>query len=433
VKTLPLYVGIVLVVAAIAGALATALHTPASDPEPAALAPPPPVEGREEEEEGPSTEEVAKQDEDDSRRILYEQVGQTPEDITEEWLEQLCQYVRSEEDLEQYWDETLEVGRRYAPVYEEANRNEAEVFSGLAQVYIFEAREFIHTQVPDADMLKNKVPKLLALAVYRAWVASLDDEMSTRRGAKKTVAQMLLSVGEPVESDEAIAAAHKEAIIPDETKSSFLIEALQALDLQVELAEEGGQDPRQFMEQRIRLHEVALVEGYAFIKKKSREARERYSQSALSSAGATLAIGRWQATLNSRLLSLGKIYIDAALAETTYRGRQQEYADLGFDALAMVFQRSKTGAAITVLREANKIQRYNLWQMGRAAWRQAQLAVKSGEIEEAKDQYFTAKQRYLQTLSRLERSKQPVVLEEYKRLQTEITTWTRATVEAAEG
>ncbi|MEE3264645.1 MAG: hypothetical protein VX290_17520, partial [Candidatus Latescibacterota bacterium] len=126
-------------------------------------------------------------------------------------------------------------------------------------------------------------------------------------------------------------------------------------------------------------------------------------------------------------------YIDAALAETTYRGRQQKYADLGSDVLAMVFQRSKTGAAITVLREANKIQRYNLWQMGRAAWRQAQLAVKSGKAEEADAQFFTAKQRYLQTLARLERSRQTAVLEEYSRLQAEISAWAVTKAETGEG
>ena len=99
----------------------------------------------------------------------------------------------------------------------------------------------------------------------------------------------------------------------------------------------------------------------------------------------------------------------------------------------MVFQRTKAGAAITVLREANKIQRYNLWQMGRAAWRQAQLAIKSGNVKEADDHFFTAKQRFLQTLSRLEGSKQPVVRAELERLQAEIAAWARTKAEMAEG
>jgi len=435
VKTLPLYLGIILVVAAIAGGVSMLLQPP--PPPPAPLEPPVdlgPTPAEIAEQKRLAAREVEKQDDEDSRRILYEQVSQTAPELSDAWLADMCQYVRTEEELTAYWEEILEKGRKYEAVYTEANAEEGEVLSGLAQVYIFEAREFIHTQTPDADKLRRKVPNLLALAVYRAWAASVDGELSRKRGRKKSVADMLLAVGQPVESETAIVeAAQKEAIIPDETKSSYLIEALAGIDLQVELAEVEGEDPRDFMEQRIRLHEVALVEGFTFIGRKVQEARERYSQNTSSAAPATVAIGRWNAMLNERLLSLGKIYIDAALAETTYRGRQQKYADLGFDALAMVFQRSKTRAAITVLREANKIQRYNLWQMGRASWRQAQLAVKSGKKEEADDHFFTAKQRYLQTLSRLERSKQHVVLEEFNRLQAEITSWAQTKAEVAEG
>jgi len=442
VKTLPLYIGIVFVVAAIAGGVSMVLQ------------PPPPVDTLSSEPDEPTAEGIAeqkrlvarerqKQDDEEIRRILYEQVSQTQPDITEAWLERMCLYVQTEEDLEAYWKEILEKGRRYEAVYEEPNTRvtnvtpalkEVEVLSRIPHVYIHEARQFIHTQVPDADRLKHRVPNLLALAVYRAWSASVDDELSRKRGLKKSVAELLLAAGDPVISDASIVeAAEKEAVIPDEIKSSYLIEALNGLDLQAELAEAAGEDPGQFREERIRLHEVALVEGFSFVKRKTKEARERYSQSASSSAPDTVAIGRWNSMLNERLLSLGKIYIDAALAETTYRGRQQKYADLGFDVLAMVFQRSKTGAAITVLREANKIQRYNLWQMGRAAWRQAQLAVKSGKAEEADAQFFTAKQRYLQTLARLERSRQTAVLEEYSRLQAEISAWAVTKAETGEG
>ena len=441
-KTLPLYIGIVFVVAAIAVGVSMVLQ------------PPQPVDTLSSEPDEPTAEGIAeqkrlvarerqKQDDEESRRILYEQVSQTQPDITEAWLERMCLYVQTEEDLEAYWKEILEKGRRYEAVYEEPNTRvtnvtpalkEVEVLSRIPHVYIHEARQLSQTQVPDADRLKHRVPNLLALAVYRGWSASVDDELSRKRGLKKSVAELLLAAGDPVISDASIVeAAEKEAVIPDEIKSSYLIEALNGLDLQAELAEAAGEDPGQFREERIRLHEVALVEGFSFVKRKTKEARERYSQSASSSAPDTVAIGRWNSMLNERLLSLGKIYIDAALAETTYRGRQQKYVDLGFDVLAMVFQRSKTGAAITVLREANKIKRYNLWQMGRAAWRQAQLAVKSGKAEEADAQFFTAKQRYLQTLARLERSRQTAVLEEYSRLQAEISAWAVTKAETGEG
>ena len=176
-KTLPLYIGIVFVVAAIAGGVSMVLQ------------PPPPVDTLSSEPDEPTAEGIAeqkrlvarepqKQDDEESRRILYEQVSQTQPDITEAWLERMCLYVQTEEDLEAYWKEILEKGRRYEAVYEEPNTRvtnvtpalkEVEVLSRIPHVYIHEARQFIHTQVPDADRLKHRVPNLLALAVYRGW------------------------------------------------------------------------------------------------------------------------------------------------------------------------------------------------------------------------------------------------------------------------
>jgi len=132
---------------------------------------------------------------------------------------------------------------------------------------------------------------------------------------------------------------------------------------------------------------------------------------------------RWSNAVNEQLLSLGKIYINAALAEKAYRGRMQEYADLGFMALAMVYQRSKSGEALRAMREANRIQRYNLWQMARVAWKQAKALAVAWRIAEADDEFLVAKHRYLQCLSRLESSKKPVVFDEYRRLQADITAW----------
>ena len=75
------------------------------------------------------------------------------------------------------------------------------------------------------------------------------------------------------------------------------------------------------------------------------------------------------------------------------------------------------------MREANRIQRYNLWQMARVAWKGAKALAKAGRITEADDEFLVAKRYYLQCLSRLERSRKPDVLDEYRRLQADITAW----------
>ncbi len=98
----------------------------------------------------------------------------------------------------------------------------------------------------------------------------------------------------------------------------------------------------------------------------------------------------------------------------------QDYARLGFKALAMVYQRSRSGEALRVMREANRIQRYNLWQMARVAWKNAKALATAERGAEADDEFLVAKNLYLQCLSRLERSKK-LVNDEYRRLQADIT------------
>jgi hypothetical protein len=75
------------------------------------------------------------------------------------------------------------------------------------------------------------------------------------------------------------------------------------------------------------------------------------------------------------------------------------------------------------MREVNRIQRYNLWQMARVAWKEAKAMAAAGRIAEADDGFLLAKHNYLKCLSRLESSKKPVVFGEYRRLQADITEW----------
>ena len=190
-----------------------------------------------------------------------------------------------------------------------------------------------------------------------------------------------------------------------------------------ELVSRNGGDPRQYVSARIRLHEAAIVDRHQRLLETMNQARDRYRGTTQSSAPATVQISRWSNAVNEHLLALGRIYVETALAEKAYRGRMQDYADLGFKALAMVYQLSRTGEALGTLREANKIQRYNLWQMARVAWKNAKALAAAGRVDEADDEFLTAKHHYLLTLSRLERSKKSIVFGEYRRLQADITAW----------
>lgn len=136
--------------------------------------------------------------------------------------------------------------------------------------------------------------------------------------------------------------------------------------------------------------------------------------------------------MNEHLLRLGKFYIDAAIAETTYLGKQRQYNELGFKILAMVYQRKPSGEALDILIKSNSIQRNQLWRMGKAHWRRASNAATSGDSVLAHQNYLQAKRRYLQALSRVETSKKRKFYDEFVALQREINAWKQAARDTAE-
>ena len=70
---------------------------------------------------------------------------------------------------------------------------------------------------------------------------------------------------------------------------------------------------------------------------------------------------------------------------------------------ATVYRMTDSGEAGAQIRESNRIQRYNIWKMGQAAWKWARQAAVSGDSTLDERQYFLAKRRYLQCLSRLDK------------------------------
>ena len=407
-KSLPLYVGALLMAAAIAGAVVSVMDT-GSSPESVAPPPPPPTVSTPVADEL-SPDQVKAQDEADIMEILLEQVEATPANIDPGWLQSFCVNVSSREDLKQFWDTVVDEGRKYDAQYTALHEQDRVVLSRNPLYYVFEAREFIHTLEPRAKKLRRQARGLLQMAIYKSWQESLEE-------AREALAKEQRRKPEDVEVPEEMGS------IDDEVKTSFFKENMRRLELLAEIAVAEGGNPRQYTPDRVHLLEAAIVDRFLSAQDLTVEARERYRQTSASSRPATVAIARASRAVDENLLSLGTLYVAEALAEKTFRNRQQDYALRGFQALAMVYQRSHSGAALAVMRKSNRIQRYNLWQMARVAWQNAKRAVEAGDKEEADDQFFHAKQRYLQCLSRLESSKKPIILDEYKRMQADINAW----------
>ena len=430
-KSLPLYVGALFIAVAVAGGVVSLLDEPASrQPQPQSQ---PAAAAAEAEparpatvEEALSPEEVKAQDDADIKEILLGQIAATPADINVEWIADFCQHIRDEAALAVFWSELVEKGRRYDAQYTAQNAGTGHVLSRNPLFYVFEAREYIHTDVPDDKKLLKQARGLMAMAVFRSWHESRE---VLRKQLSKTGRIRLEDVVLP---DDA-------GTIDTDIKTTYFTEMLALYELLAKLegAKENGGNPRQYGGDLVRLHEAAIADRYFSIGALTKEAQDRFRGTGQSSGAAMMTIDRLQSGVDEHLLALGKIYIREALAEKTYRGKQQASAEQAFQALALVFQRTSSGEALREMMEANRIHRYNLWQLARASWQRAKKAAADGRREEANDEFFLAKQRYLQCLGRLERSKKPVVYDEYRRLQSDINDWMAsrdgAPVAAAEG
>lgn len=412
-KSLPLYIGGLLIAAAVAGAAMTML---APAPQAPAAAPPParkPVRSTPAPEpvDALSPEQVKAQDEEDIIKILLERIEETPTQLSEQWLSEMCQQITSPDSLKVYWERATASGQSYAVGYQARKQKGGSVLSRNPLYYVFEAREFIYSVEPNEEKLLGPAQGLLDMALAKSWEAS-------RREIRKQLAK------EQRRKEEDVEVPPELGELDDEVKTTYFKEYLRLFEVlrEIEGKKRTG-NPRKYHSELERLHEAAIYDRYLRYTETIRQARDRYAGTAQSSAPATMKIDRWNNAVNEHLLMLGKLYIEAALAEKAYRGRMQDYADLGFKALAMVYQRSRSGEALRVMREANRIQRYNLWQMARLSWKNAKSLATAGRIDEADDEFLQAKHYYLQCLSRLERSKKPVVFDEYRQLQTDITNW----------
>ena len=357
-----------------------------------------------------SPDQVRAQDEEDIIEILLAQIETTPDTIDEAWIAEMCQYITGPDSLNVFWKQVVARGQAFGVSYVSEKGKSGTVMSRNPLYYVFEAREFIYSTDPQQKKLLGPAPGLLAMAIAKSWEASRKDiGVRLAKEQRKKVQDVIVP--------------EDMGYLDDEVRITYFKEHLKLYEVLGNLLAKNGGDKHQHLHQQIRLVEASIVDRHTRLMETMASAREHYQGHTNSARPATVEMTRWGNAVNEQLLFLGKIYVDVALAEKAYRGRMQDYADLGFKALAMVYQRCKSGEALRVMREANRIQRYNLWQMARVAWKGAKALAKAGRITEADDEFLVAKRYYLQCLSRLERSRKPDVLDEYRRLQADITAW----------
>ena len=399
---LPLVVGGLLLAAALAGFVITrtgdrqARQAPRPRPEqprpePAPAAPPAPVV------EVPpelTPEEIEVQDEKDIVEILLAQIEATPSEISESWLASVFRHVRTRGEMEGYLEGILADGARFQKVWNAEKAKQKQVPSRNPNAYVFQARDLI----------------------YARYAGGLSISKLSSRG------RGLLALSLHIEHENA---AEEEREVHDEVLTTFFRESSALYSTIQQAATDNDQDPRPWMEEHTRLLEVAIVNRHLLIRDLKAAARQQYSGTHVSAGPARVRISGWEKALSAHLMDLGRLYIDAATGETTYKQKQQEAAESGFRALAMVYRKTQSPEALRVLREANRIQRYNLWQMARVAWKAASEAARAGQIEAADSGYFKSKMLYLECLSRLEQSKKPRVAADLAELQEEISAWMR--------
>ena len=355
---------------------------------------PAPVAAKEKPQEPAITaSEQAKIDKDEIKQIILEQIRATPKDVDEEWFADVFQYIPTEEAFRQYMDAALADGvkfdRMYSAEYLAANPRKAQpVTPGY---YVSKASEHIYAATPIEKRLAVSARGLLDMALNREYI--------TQEGWEG---------------------------VRDDFLITYFKHKLRLYEELRELATGAGGESIAWHEDIARTHEAIVFHRFVTIKRSRDEARERHAGRGTSGKRIAVDVRQQQTAMNHHLLALGRLYVDAAIGETTYLGKQREYNERGFGLLAMVYQRTPSGEALDILIRANSIQRNQLWRMGKAHWKRASKAVAAGDSILAHEQYLQAKRRYLQSLSRIETSKKRRLLNEFVTLQKEINAWKQA-------
>jgi hypothetical protein len=335
----------------------------------------------------------SQQDDADIRRIVEAKVAETSENIDEAFFEELFTFIPNTDSLLAYREDLLRQGAAYDVDYSAefaAQGDGRKVQSRDPRFYInTKAGEIIHAPSPPERLLRGAAKGFLALGVYREYLLK-----------EKVWADMR-----------------------PEIMTTYFQKSVKRLQMLIEIEQQKGRNPALDRQELVRIREVIAMDRYLRMGEARAVATERYSQTTYSAASATSRIGQWRKTLKEQLLELGRLYVDAAVAETRYFGKRQEHADRSFKALAMVHRMDPSGDALSLMIKANRIQRDYLWRMAKSHWKRAKKADNVGDLALAGEEYLLAKRRYLQALSRIEGSKQKYLYKELRVLQGDIRSW----------
>ena len=308
-----------------------------------------------------SPEELRRQ----STRALITRIADTPAVLNEDWRGQYLQHIRTETDLNAFIDEYLTLG---------------------------EARAAQYARMQQAS--KKPLPQDPRYFVGKAISALVGKENTERNLAKNVKENMALALYKEQDRVEGL------ENVDEAFMGTFFKNLLLMYELLEEAEERNDGDPNRWLEEHVHMIEAAVMDRYLRVKLRLDKARQKKEGTGQSIAGALFRTDGLQKTINENLLRLGGLYHLAARREVLDFERRQSFADRAFSLLAMVYQRAKSGEALTVMREINDLQCDYLHRLARVSWKKAQFALASGDFDRANENFFVATNSYLKAITR---------------------------------
>jgi hypothetical protein len=352
---------------------------------------PPPVV----EKEPPTPAELRQQ----TTRILIARIKKTPTELNQEWLAQYMRFIRTEADLDLFFDEYLGLGQKRTAQYKSAQKASKKILPQDPRYFIGQATSVL--------------------------VAKDNTERMLLRGVKDNMAQALYKEQEESEGIENV----------EETfMGNFFKKLLRMYTMLEAIEQQGGGDSVRWLDEHVRTLEAAVMDRYLRVERRLALARQQAKDS-MHEGHLRAKIARtdnFAKAINENLLLLGKVYHQAAARKVIDRKMHEFYTDQAFYLLAMICQRvGMSPDALNVLREINDIQRNYLHRQARTSWKRAQLAMAAGEADKAGENFFVANQRYLQAMAQSAEGRREEIAVEFAILKKEIAQW-KSRVQTAE-
>ena len=334
--------------------------------------------------EAPSEEELRRQ----LVRILLGRISQTDRDFNSVWLQKTHQFIKTPEDLRAFWDEYLKIGRTRSELMARAQAHSKKRLPQDPRYFVSQANATLTEEDNTEFMLKKGVKENMALALFK-------------------------------KQQETESVEH----IEEDFMGGFYEKILAMYHLLEKRAVGQGKDTKHLMDERIRTLEAAIYDRYMRIENTKKIARTKKEGTGQSVASELFLTDQMNKEVNSHMLGLGQVYFDGAIAEVIDREKHKYYADKAFKTLAMVYQRSRSGEALNLMREVNDIQRDYLHRLAKVNWKRAQIAAASNDVEKADEGYYVATQRYLQAMGQSVEGRRELIAREFFILKEEIVKW----------